>query len=63
MGAYLSKPIRDKESCDESLEQLTYGASSMQGWRGTQEVAIFEAEKNFVEFLGHCWRENNKRVN
>ena len=41
MGAYLSEPIREKESVDESLYQLTYGASCMQGWRVSQEVAIF----------------------
>ena len=38
MGAYLSE---EKESVDESLNQLTYGASCMQGWRVSQEVAIF----------------------
>ena len=41
MGAYLSEPIREKESVDESLSELTYGASCMQGWRVSQEVAIF----------------------
>lgn len=39
MGAYLSEPITDKESTDESNDFLTCGASSMQGWRMSQEVS------------------------
>lgn len=38
MGAYLSEPITEKESTDESNDFLTCGASSMQGWRMSQEV-------------------------
>ena len=38
MGAYLSAPITDKVSSDESNEYLACGSSSMQGWRMTQEV-------------------------
>ena len=38
MGAYLSKPICDKESEDEEGNVLSYGASAMQGWRLSQEV-------------------------
>ncbi|TMW42700.1 hypothetical protein DOY81_012219 [Sarcophaga bullata] len=44
MGAYLSQPKTDKESTDEFNNYLTVGASSMQGWRNSQEPAekIFE---------------------
>jgi hypothetical protein len=38
MGAYLSSPITEKISNDKSTENFTYGASSMQGWRKSQEV-------------------------
>jgi len=38
MGAYLSKPICNKESEDEEGSVLSYGASAMQGWRLSQEV-------------------------
>ena len=48
MGAYLSEPIRQKDSCDESADNLTYGASCMQGWRVSQEVAIFHPLKFLV---------------
>ena len=39
MGAYLSQPKTDKESTDEFNNYLTVGASSMQGWRNSQEVS------------------------
>ena len=39
MGAYLSEPVTDKESTDEIGDRLICGASSMQGWRKTQEVS------------------------
>lgn len=39
MGAYLSQPITDKFSSDESNDIIICGASSMQGWRKTQEVS------------------------
>ncbi|KAG5867765.1 hypothetical protein JTB14_012382 [Gonioctena quinquepunctata] len=35
--SFLSKPITEKLSNDESNDRLGYGASSMQGWRLTQE--------------------------
>lgn len=41
MGAYLSEPVTEKVSSDESNEKLECGASSMQGWRVNQEVPIF----------------------
>nr|CDS26069.1 protein phosphatase 2C [Hymenolepis microstoma] len=39
MGAYLSKPATDKESSSGSNEWISYGCSSMQGWRRFQEDA------------------------
>ncbi|XP_034251807.1 probable protein phosphatase CG10417 isoform X2 [Thrips palmi] len=39
MGAYLSEPLTEKTSSDESNEYLQCGLSSMQGWRMTQEDA------------------------
>ncbi|XP_021927552.1 probable protein phosphatase CG10417 isoform X2 [Zootermopsis nevadensis] len=39
MGAYLSEPITDKVSTDEVGKRVICGASSMQGWRVTQEDA------------------------
>ena len=39
MGAYLSEPNTQKESQDDSTESISYGASSMQGWRLDQEDA------------------------
>ena len=38
MGAYLSQPITKKESSDGQSEHLSFGESSMQGWRVSQEV-------------------------
>jgi AGAP006171-PA len=38
MGAYLSEPVIEKFSKDCSNQFLNYGASSMQGWRTSQEV-------------------------
>ena len=38
MGVYLSAPITEKVSVDKTCKNFVYGASSMQGWRRTQEV-------------------------
>lgn len=40
MGAYLSEPNVEKISDDGSCEELSYGASAMQGWRVGMEVSI-----------------------
>lgn len=42
MGAYLSEPVLDKLSSDETVDdsKLSYGGSCMQGWRISQEVDI-----------------------
>ncbi|ALC40683.1 CG10417 [Drosophila busckii] len=39
MGAYLTQPKTDKASTDEFSNTLVVGASSMQGWRNSQEDA------------------------
>lgn len=39
MGAYLSEPITKKVSSDEVGKSVAFGASSMQGWRISQEDA------------------------
>lgn len=38
MGAYLQKPITEKESHDESHPGFEFGVSKMQGWRQAMEV-------------------------
>lgn len=48
MGAYLSQPKTEKESTDESNNYLSVGASSMQGWRNSQEVRFFSLEINVI---------------
>ncbi|XP_037728570.1 probable protein phosphatase CG10417 isoform X1 [Drosophila subpulchrella] len=59
MGAYLSQPKTDKASTDEFNELLVVGASSMQGWRNSQEDAhnsILNFDKNtsfFAVYDGH----------
>ncbi|XP_044248655.1 probable protein phosphatase CG10417 [Drosophila takahashii] len=59
MGAYLSQPKTDKASTDEFNELLAVGASSMQGWRNSQEDAhnsILNFDNNtsfFAVYDGH----------
>ncbi|KAF6207040.1 hypothetical protein GE061_018278 [Apolygus lucorum] len=48
MGVYMSKPVKDKESSDLNGKLLKCGASSMQGWRVSQE----DAHNCCVEFDG-----------
>lgn len=48
MGSYLSEPITKKVSIDEENDKLAYGASSMQGWRESQEVKEFVFNELFV---------------
>ena len=38
MGAYLSEPVTEKISRDESYDHVTWGVSGMQGWRMSMEV-------------------------
>ncbi|XP_030371249.1 probable protein phosphatase CG10417 [Scaptodrosophila lebanonensis] len=59
MGAYLSHPKTDKASSDEFNDLLAVGASSMQGWRNSQEDAhnaILNYDKStsfFAVYDGH----------
>ncbi|XP_057656082.1 probable protein phosphatase CG10417 isoform X3 [Diorhabda carinulata] len=46
MGSYLSEPVTEKISTDEANDKLNCGASSMQGWRVTQE----DAHNNILDF-------------
>lgn len=43
MGAYLSEPVLEKHSEDGDAEFLSFGGSSMQGWRVSQEVKIIRS--------------------
>ncbi|XP_047988354.1 probable protein phosphatase CG10417 [Leguminivora glycinivorella] len=49
MGAYLSEPVTEKVSSDESNSKLECGASSMQGWRVNQE----DAHNTVLDFDEH----------
>lgn len=63
MGAYLSEPVTEKLSSDEAGTWLSYGASSMQGWRVSQEDAhnsILDFDKEahlFAVYDGHGGHE------
>ncbi|KAK2588023.1 hypothetical protein KPH14_004097 [Odynerus spinipes] len=63
MGAYLSKPITKKVSSDEVGKNVAFGASSMQGWRISQEDAhncCIDFDKNvslFAVYDGHGGHE------
>ncbi|RCN40443.1 hypothetical protein ANCCAN_13602 [Ancylostoma caninum] len=50
MGAYLDKPVTEKESESGHGNGLTYGATCMQGWRVKQEVAV----RNWLKEDGAC---------
>jgi hypothetical protein len=49
MGAYLSEPNLNKESIDDTDGKISFGASSMQGWRLDQEVFLFILNHYFVK--------------
>ncbi|CAF1556010.1 unnamed protein product, partial [Adineta steineri] len=59
MGAYLSSPICDKDTIEGSNDRLAFAASSMQGWRMSQEDAhnaILNFDDNtslFAVYDGH----------
>jgi protein phosphatase 1G len=63
MGSYLSEPVTDKQSTDESNDELICGASAMQGWRLSQEDAhncILDYDTNtsfFAVYDGHGGHE------
>jgi protein phosphatase 1G len=70
MGAYLSEPNLNKESIDDTDEKISFGASSMQGWRLDQEdahnaIINFDPTTNtsfFAVYDGHggifCYYKN-----
>ena len=39
MGAYLSQPVKEKESSDGGNARVKFGTSAMQGWRTSMEVS------------------------
>ena len=41
MGAYLSQPVKEKESSDGGNARVKFGTSAMQGWRTSMEVGGF----------------------
>ncbi|KAB0795291.1 hypothetical protein PPYR_12130 [Photinus pyralis] len=63
MGSYLAKPITEKISTDEENHRLKIGASSMQGWRVSQEDAhncLLDFDVNtalFAVYDGHGGHE------
>ncbi|XP_076161491.1 putative protein phosphatase CG10417 [Ptiloglossa arizonensis] len=63
MGAYLSEPITKKVSSDEVGKNVAFGASSMQGWRISQEDAhncCIDFDENvslFAVYDGHGGHE------
>lgn len=63
MGSYLSEPVTEKISSDEENDKLLSGASSMQGWRISQEDAhncILDFDVNtslFAVYDGHGGHE------
>lgn len=63
MGTYLSKPVTDKISQDMENDRILCGASSMQGWRESQEVMSYNVSLScqttcrlfrFLLILCHC---------
>ena len=40
MGAYLSQPVKEKESSDGGNARVKFGTSAMQGWRTSMEVDV-----------------------
>lgn len=51
MGAYLSSPICDKDTHEGANHRLAFAASSMQGWRMSQEVKFFSLSLSFLLLL------------
>jgi hypothetical protein len=50
MGAYLSSPICEKDTIQGSNNHLAFAASSMQGWRMSQEVKF----SDFLQNIHFC---------
>ena len=60
MGGYMSTPNTEKISVDENCKNLIYGASSMQGWRISQEVTrrqIVDSNRIYIFYISFCnWK-------
>ena len=48
MGAYLSKPVTEKETESGSGSGMKWAATSMQGWRVNQEVGRTDGNKTWA---------------
>lgn len=63
LGIHLKKPILVKESMDDKIDHLSYGSSTMQGWRSDQQDShntILNYDENtsfFAVYDGHCGAE------
>jgi len=63
MGAYLSQPVKEKESSDGGNVKVKFGTSAMQGWRTSMEdshCAVPDLDENtsfFAVFDGHGGKE------
>ena len=62
MGPYLGQPNKEKQSEDNQSGNIAYGATSMQGWRKSQEdahISTFLEDGNavFGVFDGHGGKE------
>ena len=55
MGAYLSTPNREKHSVDYAGGECSYGASSMQGWRISQEVMLRSSWCDCTDAVLQCY--------
>jgi hypothetical protein len=52
MGAYLSQPVKEKESSDGGNARVKFGTSAMQGWRTSMEVRRASFPSFFCVFFG-----------
>ena len=63
MGAYLSQPVKEKESSDGGNVKVKFGTSAMQGWRTSMEdshCAVPDLDEHtsfFAVFDGHGGKE------
>lgn len=55
MGSYLSTPVTKKVSSDEVDDKLKCGASSMQGWRVSQEVCLYFTVKTSLIYCNRVY--------
>ena len=62
MGAYLARPVTDKESESGESEIMRYGVSSMQGWRVTMEDAVSTRFVDVFALMGHMKVDAARRM-